>query len=150
MHLAVGERFAFPFPVIPSAATAYRLPSACTVLGIFSVLWFDVNGISSTKPFTFLNLIPGGLPYVTGQDAISAILRFGRHPNTIQEQEMAIAQTLHDAAPAAKPNGVAKSSEQHDIVLKTFRLLIADLCQQFNGGHPGYGPIMSKRKLIQC
>ena len=23
------------------------------------------------------------------------------------------------------------------LVLKTFRLLIADLCQQFNGGHPG-------------
>ncbi|KAL5338390.1 Transketolase, thiamine diphosphate binding domain-containing protein [Aspergillus crustosus] len=29
------------------------------------------------------------------------------------------------------------SSSQHDIVLKTFRLLIADLCQQFGGGHPG-------------
>lgn len=24
------------------------------------------------------------------------------------------------------------------LVLKTIRLLIADLCQQFNGGHPGY------------
>lgn len=30
-----------------------------------------------------------------------------------------------------------KTSEEHDIVLKTFRLLISDLCQQFNGGHPG-------------
>ncbi|KAL3478173.1 Transketolase, thiamine diphosphate binding domain-containing protein [Aspergillus californicus] len=29
------------------------------------------------------------------------------------------------------------SSSHHDIVLKTFRLLIADLCQQFGGGHPG-------------
>lgn len=29
------------------------------------------------------------------------------------------------------------SSSQHDVVLKTFRLLIADLCQQFGGGHPG-------------
>ncbi|CBF80783.1 hypothetical protein AN8551.2 [Aspergillus nidulans FGSC A4] len=29
------------------------------------------------------------------------------------------------------------SSSKHDIVLKTFRLLIADLCQQFGGGHPG-------------
>ncbi|CAK7216055.1 hypothetical protein SEUCBS140593_002741 [Sporothrix eucalyptigena] len=27
--------------------------------------------------------------------------------------------------------------ESHDLVLKTFRLLVADLCQQFNGGHPG-------------
>ncbi|KAI2474874.1 Formaldehyde transketolase [Pyrenophora tritici-repentis] len=32
---------------------------------------------------------------------------------------------------------VQKLSKEHDLVLKTFRLLIADLCQQFNGGHPG-------------
>ncbi|KAJ5235805.1 hypothetical protein N7489_005896 [Penicillium chrysogenum] len=32
---------------------------------------------------------------------------------------------------------VHKLSKDHDLVLKTFRLLIADLCQQFNGGHPG-------------
>ncbi|KAL1629797.1 hypothetical protein SLS56_005193 [Neofusicoccum ribis] len=32
---------------------------------------------------------------------------------------------------------VAKLSPEHDHVLKCFRLLIADLCQQFNGGHPG-------------
>jgi dihydroxyacetone synthase len=30
-----------------------------------------------------------------------------------------------------------KLSKERDHVLKTFRLLIADLCQQFNGGHPG-------------
>ncbi|KAF2261209.1 hypothetical protein CC78DRAFT_570672 [Lojkania enalia] len=41
-----------------------------------------------------------------------------------------------------KEEGFKKSttqqlSEIHDHVLKTFRLLIADLCQQFNGGHPG-------------
>ncbi|KAL5431842.1 hypothetical protein PMIN07_005835 [Paraphaeosphaeria minitans] len=30
-----------------------------------------------------------------------------------------------------------KLSSEQDIVLKTFRLLIADLCQQFKGGHPG-------------
>lgn len=34
-------------------------------------------------------------------------------------------------------SAVKKLSQEHDIVLKTFRLLIADLCQQFNGGHPG-------------
>ena len=28
-------------------------------------------------------------------------------------------------------------SKDHDHVLKTFRLLISDLCQQFGGGHPG-------------
>lgn len=32
---------------------------------------------------------------------------------------------------------VKKLSKEQDHVLKTFRLLIADLCQQFNGGHPG-------------
>lgn len=34
-------------------------------------------------------------------------------------------------------NAVAKLSPEHDHMLKVFRLLIADLCQQFNGGHPG-------------
>lgn len=28
-------------------------------------------------------------------------------------------------------------TDDHDLVLKTFRLLIADLCEQFGGGHPG-------------
>lgn len=32
---------------------------------------------------------------------------------------------------------VQKLSAEQEHVLKTFRLLIADLCQQFNGGHPG-------------
>lgn len=27
--------------------------------------------------------------------------------------------------------------DDHNIVLKSFRLLVADLCQQFGGGHPG-------------
>lgn len=35
-------------------------------------------------------------------------------------------------------SSVQKLSKEHEIVLKTFRLLIADLCQQFKGGHPGY------------
>ena len=34
-------------------------------------------------------------------------------------------------------SSVHKLSKEHDHVLKTFILLIADLCQQFNGGHPG-------------
>jgi dihydroxyacetone synthase len=28
--------------------------------------------------------------------------------------------------------------ETHDLVLRVFRSLIADLCEQFKGGHPGY------------
>lgn len=35
-------------------------------------------------------------------------------------------------------SSVRKLSDEQDHVLKSFRLLIADLCQQFNGGHPGY------------
>lgn len=30
-----------------------------------------------------------------------------------------------------------KSHEDHDLVLRAFRCLIADLCEQFKGGHPG-------------
>ncbi|CAI7577171.1 hypothetical protein N7533_001321 [Penicillium manginii] len=43
---------------------------------------------------------------------------------------------VQKAAPSALPL-VQKLSGDHDLVLKTFRLLIADLCQQFSGGHPG-------------
>ncbi len=44
----------------------------------------------------------------------------------------------------AKVNGVPavaavqlQDVENHDLVLRYFRAYIADLCQQFNGGHPG-------------
>lgn len=47
--------------------------------------------------------------------------------------------------PVAAANGIVSPRQQveeekasHDVVLKTFRLLIADLCQQFSMGHPGY------------
>ncbi|KAJ5129059.1 hypothetical protein N7448_002771 [Penicillium atrosanguineum] len=43
---------------------------------------------------------------------------------------------VHKSVPSALPL-VQKLSKDHDLVLKTFRLLIADLCQQFSGGHPG-------------
>lgn len=29
------------------------------------------------------------------------------------------------------------AQSKHPLVLQSFRLLIADLCQQFGGGHPG-------------
>lgn len=32
---------------------------------------------------------------------------------------------------------VQRLSKDHDLVLRTFRMLIVDLCQQFGGGHPG-------------
>jgi dihydroxyacetone synthase len=49
------------------------------------------------------------------------------------------------AAAASTHRDVASTStlELHDVaktdfVLRTFRCLIADLCEQFKGGHPGY------------
>jgi hypothetical protein len=36
-----------------------------------------------------------------------------------------------------EPFSAKHLTSEHDLVLKTFRLLIADLCQQFSGGHPG-------------
>ncbi|KAH8819849.1 dihydroxyacetone synthase [Xylogone sp. PMI_703] len=38
---------------------------------------------------------------------------------------------------AENQKGSIDLSAHHDLALKSFRLLIADLCQQFNGGHPG-------------
>ncbi|KAK5008645.1 hypothetical protein LTR28_003698 [Elasticomyces elasticus] len=37
----------------------------------------------------------------------------------------------------AESKSVKSLSKEHDLVLKTFRILIADLCEQFAGGHPG-------------
>lgn len=34
-------------------------------------------------------------------------------------------------------NSRLEGSEYHGLVLGAFRCLIADLCQQFGGGHPG-------------
>ncbi|TFB01938.1 Dihydroxyacetone synthase [Trichoderma ghanense] len=40
-------------------------------------------------------------------------------------------------APSNRQDDDIQRAKEHDLVLKTFRLLISDLCQQFNGGHPG-------------
>ena len=45
--------------------------------------------------------------------------------------------TVNGSGKSALPL-VQQMSKDHDIVLKTFRMLISDLCQQFGGGHPGY------------
>jgi dihydroxyacetone synthase len=37
-------------------------------------------------------------------------------------------------------SSVQKLTKEQEHVLQTFRILIADLCQQFNGGHPGQVP----------
>lgn len=43
-----------------------------------------------------------------------------------------------EAMAKMQPASVTDLSEQHDHVLKTYRILIADLCQQYNMGHPGH------------
>lgn len=46
--------------------------------------------------------------------------------------------TTHINGVAAVANLELEGSDKHDRVLKVFRAFIGDLCQQFNGGHPGY------------
>lgn len=43
-----------------------------------------------------------------------------------------------------------EDQESHDLVLRTFRVLIADLVQHFNGGHPGWVviPIQVKVRVL--
>ncbi|KAK5046880.1 hypothetical protein LTR84_007234 [Exophiala bonariae] len=54
---------------------------------------------------------------------------FSASGKIISKRRLSQATTVSWAAPAL--------TQEHDLVLKTFRLLIADLCQQFKGGHPG-------------
>lgn len=54
---------------------------------------------------------------------------YGASKGVISKQKLSVTRT---EAPAA-----TTLSQEHRLVLTTFRLLIADLCQQFNGGHPG-------------
>ena len=46
-----------------------------------------------------------------------------------------VANEIHDVTGIAAVE--LDQSDKHDLVLKYFRAYIADLCQQFNGGHPG-------------
>jgi dihydroxyacetone synthase len=55
-----------------------------------------------------------------------------------------VAQDLPVKPLATKVNGVPgvaamelQDADKHDLVLKHFRAFIADLCEQFKGGHPG-------------
>ncbi|KFZ03255.1 hypothetical protein V502_11093 [Pseudogymnoascus sp. VKM F-4520 (FW-2644)] len=52
---------------------------------------------------------------------------------------MAPSSTLveFDSLKSKPPNRRLDDHEDHDLVLRTFRVLIADLVQHFNGGHPG-------------
>ena len=66
---------------------------------------------------------------------------------------MAPSATLVDFNPvkSSLPQRRLDGQEDHDLVLRTFRVLIADLVQHFNGGHPGYigGPFVLLKKLLE-
>ncbi|KAF9890549.1 hypothetical protein FE257_005680 [Aspergillus nanangensis] len=50
---------------------------------------------------------------------------------------MAVTPLVNGASSKSALPLVQQLSKDHDLVLRTFRMLIADLCQQFGGGHPG-------------
>ncbi|EEU34004.1 uncharacterized protein NECHADRAFT_49818 [Fusarium vanettenii 77-13-4] len=60
---------------------------------------------------------------------------------TLELYERAAVDKIPTKSLPTKGNGIVglklESPEKHDRVLKVFRAFIADLCQQFNGGHPG-------------
>jgi dihydroxyacetone synthase len=47
-------------------------------------------------------------------------------------------QTADAATVKPVAKAVLQGSDKHDLVLKVFRAYIADLCEQYKGGHPGY------------
>jgi hypothetical protein len=51
-----------------------------------------------------------------------------------QKDAATVVSEMLDEAPETLGEST-KLSPQQDLVLKAFRLLIADLCQQFNGGY---------------
>ncbi|KAK8867492.1 Dihydroxyacetone synthase [Apiospora arundinis] len=57
-------------------------------------------------------------------------------PGVLNEADAVAGRPAQKNAPSAR-DLVEAEKEKHDVVLKTFRLLISDLCQQFKGGHPG-------------
>lgn len=62
---------------------------------------------------------------------------------SFEEVEYAVS-TLPVDTTSKRANGVKaidslklQEDEKHDFVLRVYRCLIADLCEQFKGGHPG-------------
>ncbi|ROW15988.1 hypothetical protein VPNG_02561 [Cytospora leucostoma] len=59
-------------------------------------------------------------------------------PGRLDEEGGAALQSVKDEVITKKqPPATTSISKEHDLVLKTYRILIADLCQQFSMGHPG-------------
>lgn len=67
--------------------------------------------------------------------AVSVLNQNGNIANYKDYGEAAVKALVQEEE--AEKDSIRKLSKEHDIVLKTFRILIADLCEQFGGGHPG-------------
>ncbi|EXJ93372.1 transketolase [Capronia coronata CBS 617.96] len=55
----------------------------------------------------------------------------------ISHERLATSGKIMGKSTGAESKTGSRLTAEHDLVLRTFRLLIADLCQQFKGGHPG-------------
>lgn len=54
-----------------------------------------------------------------------------------QVETISARHTISATLSVTAPDHQTELEEQHDSVLNTVRCLIADICQQYNGGHPG-------------
>lgn len=54
--------------------------------------------------------------------------------NGYPDHKLAVGMSIQEGLIRKDPG---KLSTVEELVLKAFRVLIADLCQQFKGGHPG-------------
>ena len=63
----------------------------------------------------------------------------------LQDPDHKLVNGVPKAQATPKGRDSVRLSTEEELVLKTFRILIADLCQQFSGGHPGYVEILPTR-----
>lgn len=68
----------------------------------------------------------------------------GDHP--VQGKDEPVSHLINGETQPSKTGG----EEETRLVIQSFRLLIADLCQQFNMGHPGYAPCRRFSWTQQC
>ena len=78
------------------------------------------------------------LPCICSFTIIPEDKRHQRLNNTTMATGILTDDKVNGGGKALSPAQLVQAEkDKHDIILKTFRILIADLCQQFNGGHPG-------------
>jgi hypothetical protein len=87
--------------------------------------------------------LPGGsseaAPNLPAEDATTLeamVPSLGEYEDALSLQPVKVHQSKINGAYAID-SLQPQESEKHDLVLRVFRCLIADLCEQFKGGHPG-------------